>query len=157
MIRPYTPADLNPIVRLSLRAWNPVFASLQAVFSPAVFGAFYPDGWRVAQQKSVEETCGDAAVHTWVWEEQGGVVGFVAVKRHSDELGEIYMIAVDPDYHRRGIARALTEFAVDWLRTSGVSVALVETGADPGHAPARATYENCGFELFPVARYFKKL
>ena len=127
------------------------------MFSPAVYEAFHPEGWEVAQRKSVEATCDDEAVHTWVWEEQGRVVAFVAVKRHSDELGEIYMIAVDPDYHRRGIARSLTNFAVDWLRESGVSVAMVETGADPGHAPARATYENCGFELFPVARYFKKL
>jgi hypothetical protein len=34
---------------------------------------------------------------------------------------------------------------------------LVETGGDPGHERARQTYEKVGFELFPVARYFKKL
>jgi hypothetical protein len=28
---------------------------------------------------------------------------------------------------------------------------------DPGHAPARRTYEAAGFRIFPVARYFKKL
>ena len=140
-----------------MRAWAPVFVSLEATLSPTVYGAFYPEGWQSAQRKSVEQTCGDAAVHTWVWEEQGRAVGFVAVKRHSNELGEIYIIAVDPDYQRRGIARALTELAVDRLRASGVSVAMVETGADTGHAPARAAYDGCGFELFPVARYFKKL
>ena len=26
-----------------------------------------------------------------------------------------------------------------------------------GHAPARASYENAGFERYPVARYFRKL
>jgi hypothetical protein len=40
---------------------------------------------------------------------------------------------------------------------AGMSIAMVETGGDPGHAPARHTYEKVGFELFPVARYFKKL
>jgi hypothetical protein len=34
---------------------------------------------------------------------------------------------------------------------------MVETGGDPGHAPARHTYEKSGFQLLPVARYFKKL
>jgi hypothetical protein len=38
-----------------------------------------------------------------------------------------------------------------------MSVAMVETGGDPGHERARYTYEKVGFELFPVARYFKKL
>jgi RimJ/RimL family protein N-acetyltransferase len=36
-------------------------------------------------------------------------------------------------------------------------MAMVETGGDPGHERARHTYEKVGFELFPVARYFKKL
>ncbi|MEM7712190.1 MAG: GNAT family N-acetyltransferase, partial [Cyanobacteria bacterium P01_A01_bin.68] len=39
----------------------------------------------------------------------------------------------------------------------GMSIAMVETAGDEGHAPARNTYEKAGFELFPVARYFKKL
>jgi ribosomal protein S18 acetylase RimI-like enzyme len=157
MIRPYTSTDRDAVVELSLRAWAPVFVWIERSLSPAVHAAFYPDGWRASQEKSVVDTCGDENVHTWVWEEQGRAVAFVAVKRHSDELGEIYMIAVDPDYQRRGIANALTNFAVDWLRESGVSVAMVDTGADPGHAPARAAYEKAGFELMPYARYFKKL
>jgi hypothetical protein len=38
-----------------------------------------------------------------------------------------------------------------------MGVAMVETGGDPGHAPARRTYEKAGFSLVPVARYFKAL
>jgi len=30
-------------------------------------------------------------------------------------------------------------------------------GGDPGHAPARATYEGLGFQHWPVALYFKDL
>jgi hypothetical protein len=33
----------------------------------------------------------------------------------------------------------------------------LETGADPGHGPARRTYEKADFKLVPVARYFKAL
>jgi hypothetical protein len=34
---------------------------------------------------------------------------------------------------------------------------MVETGGDPGHAPARHVYERANYTLFPVARYFKAL
>ena len=67
------------------------------------------------------------------------------------------MVAVDPDYQQRGIGTALVEFALDFMKVAGMSVAMVETGGDPGHAPARCTYENVGFGLLPIARYFKKL
>lgn len=49
-------------------------------------------------------------------------------------MGEIYMIAVDPDFQRRGIAASLTSHAVEWFEDAGMSIAMVETGGDPGHA-----------------------
>jgi ribosomal protein S18 acetylase RimI-like enzyme len=72
-------------------------------------------------------------------------------------MGEIYMIAVDPEFQRRGIAMQLTRHALDWFQQAGMSIAMVETGGDPGHGPARQTYEAAGFRLLPVARYFKGL
>ena len=77
---------------------------------------------------------------------------------HDDgRIGEIEMVAVDPAHQGVGVGTALTTFALDWIRTSGIAVAMVETGADPGHAPARRTYEKAGMKLVPVARYFKRL
>jgi len=67
------------------------------------------------------------------------------------------MLAVDPDDQNGGIGTALTETATEWLRESGMRVAMVETGGDPGHAPGRRTYEKAGYTLMPVARYFKAL
>ena len=43
------------------------------------------------------------------------------------------------------------------MREQGMDIAIVETGGDPGHAPARAAYEAAGFTLLPVARYFRLL
>ena len=72
-------------------------------------------------------------------------------------MGEIHMIAVDPDFQRRGAATALTNHSLAWLKQAGMTTAMVETGGDPGHAPARRTYESAGFRPLPIARYFKKL
>lgn len=46
---------------------------------------------------------------------------------------------------------------IDWMRERGLSMVMVETGGDRGHAPSRATCEAAGFERYPVARYFRKL
>lgn len=43
------------------------------------------------------------------------------------------------------------------MRRSGMDIAAVGTGGDPGHAPARAAYEALGFTLLPSARYLKLL
>jgi len=72
-------------------------------------------------------------------------------------MGEIYMIAVDPSFQGRQAGSQLTQRACNWMKERGVPVAMVETGADPGHAPARQTYERNGFKQWPAARYFKLL
>ncbi|MBI4783282.1 MAG: GNAT family N-acetyltransferase [Oscillatoriophycideae cyanobacterium NC_groundwater_1537_Pr4_S-0.65um_50_18] len=157
-IQPYDAEQLDAVIRLSLRAWEPVFDSIQKAMNVDVYRIFYPEHWRVSQQKAVEDVCVAEDTNVWVAIEAGFLVGFVAVKLNSeDSMGEIYMVAVDPDYQGRGIGSALIELALDWMRNAGISIAMVETGGDPGHAPARHTYEKAGFGLFPVARYFKKL
>jgi ribosomal protein S18 acetylase RimI-like enzyme len=157
-IEPYEDSQLDAIKSLSLRAWSPVFDSIQKAMDIDVYHSFYPDGWRVSQLHAVESVCTTAGMKVWVAIDSDSTVGFVAVKLHSDSsMGEIYMIAVDPDYQRQGIGAALTEFALLWMKEKGMSVAMVETGGDPGHAPARCTYEKQGFRLLPIARYFKKL
>jgi ribosomal protein S18 acetylase RimI-like enzyme len=124
---------------------------------PEVFRAQHPD-WRVTQASAVEAVCADPDVHVAVATDGARAVGFVALKLHAaDRMGEIYMIAVDPDHQRRGIAGALTRYALAWFAKAGMTTVMVETGGDPGHAPARRTYEAAGFRLFPVARYFKKI
>ena len=72
-------------------------------------------------------------------------------------MGEVYIVAVDPDHQRRGIGAALTAFALERIQQAGLSIAMVETGTDEGHAPARRAYESSGFTLWPVARYFREL
>ena len=156
-IETYAPVHLDAVIRLSLRAWTPVFDSIQKVMDLDVYREFYPD-WRVSQQKAVEGVCAAEDTNVSIAIDAGTTVGFVAVKLDSDSsMGEIYMVAVDPDFQGRGIGTALIEFALDRMKDAGMSVAMVETGADPGHAPARHTYEKAGFGLLPIARYFKKL
>lgn len=157
VIEPFESSRLESVVNLSLRAWEPVFASIEGEMEPAVFRHFYPD-WRTTQAEAVAAACTDDETYVWVASVESRTAGFVALRIDADEgLGEIYMIAVDPEFQRRGIARALTEHSLDWFEAHGMSVVMVETGGDPGHAPARAAYESLGFRPFPAVRYFRKV
>jgi GNAT superfamily N-acetyltransferase len=156
-IRDYGPLDEEPVVELSLRAWAPVFSSLEQVLGREIFVRLHGD-WRQYQEKEVRDILADDVTQVWVAEAERGVVAFVAAKLHPERhIGEIWMLAVDPDEQRRGIGTALTEVATGWLRDAGMTVAMVETGGDPGHAPARRVYEKANYTLLPVARYFKAL
>jgi ribosomal protein S18 acetylase RimI-like enzyme len=158
VIEEYQAHHLDAVVALSLRAWAPVFPEIEKSLDPEVYRAFYPNGWRVSQKNAVESVCTSGEARVWIALDGAVVVGFVALKfQPAAELGEIYMIAVDPEHQRRGVGAALTQFAIQQLRAAGVSIAMVETGSDPGHAPARRAYEKAGFGLMPVSRYFMKL
>lgn len=159
-IRPLAESDVAVVVDLSLRAWAPVFDSFRSVLGEEIFLHLYP-GWSAMQAAAVERVCRDEAMPTWVADHDGRAVGFVAVvhDRQADEPGssEIEMIAVDPDHHRRGIAGDLIAFAEDRMREHGSRLAVIGTGGDPGHAPARAAYEQAGFTPLPLVRYYKVL
>ncbi len=64
-----------------------------------VYQAFYLDGWRVSQQKAVEDVCAVEDTKVWVAIDANSTVSLVAVKLDSDSsMGEIYTIAVNPDF-----------------------------------------------------------
>jgi mycothiol synthase len=80
-------------------------------------------------------------------EDAGDVVGFCWTKPHPHRdppEGEIYVIAVDPAHHGKGLGRALTLAGLHHLRERyGVHVGMLFVEA--GNDAARAMYERLGF------------
>jgi GNAT superfamily N-acetyltransferase len=159
VIRPFQDSDLDAIVELSLRAWEPVFESLRAVLGDAIFSRLHQPEWRTVQTEAVRSTCTSAERDVFVALADGKPVGFatVALNAFHERMGVVDMIAVDPAYQRRGIATELMDRSADHMRERGMDIAVVETGGDPGHAPARAMYEASGYTTLPVVRYLKLL
>jgi len=154
-IRRYVAGDCSRVVELSLDAWAPVFDSFRAMLGDDLYRRVHPD-WRTDQAASVREAL--ERNDTWVSVADDRVSGFVNVTFDTDNRsGEIYMIAVDPAHQRQGVASALTELALEEMRARGLDLAIVATGGDPGHAPARHTYEKAGFIGSPQVWYAKLL
>ena len=157
-IIPYDPSHLKDVLEISMLAWAPVFPLMKEEIPDYVYAAFYPDGWKKRQLADISDVCRDDETGIWVALKGSAVAGYMGVRVHEeDSMGEIYVIAVHPDFQREGICTAMMSHAFDWLRQQGLAMVMVETGGDAGHSSARAAYEKAGFERYPVARYFRKL
>lgn len=81
----------------------------------------------------------------------GRMAGFCWTKVHEaspngdGRLGEIYVIAVHPDFHGRGLGRQLTLAGLDHLARRGIGTGMLYVDAD--NIPAVRLYERLGFTV----------
>ena len=88
-------------------------------------------------------------------EEDGRLVGFCWTKVHDDHdppLGEIYVVAVDPDHGGRGLGRALTLAGLAHLAGLGLGIGMLYV--DASNKPALRLYEDLGFTVDHVDRAY---
>jgi len=157
-IRPISHDDIEALVQLSLLAFTPVSHSFEQVLGARIYPLIYPD-WDRQQREEVERVCKDEAkTFVWIAEVDGMITGFIAYTLNSEnKTGEVELLAVHPGYQNRGIGTELNNFALEKLKESDMKIAVVATGGDPGHAPARRSYEKAGYTALPLVRYYKDL
>jgi mycothiol synthase len=89
-------------------------------------------------------------------ERDGRLAGFCWTKVHDDNerpLGEIYVVAVDPDFQGLGLGRKLVLAGLDDLhRRHGVEVGMLYV--DAANSPAVKIYDDLGFVVNHVDRAF---
>jgi len=107
-------------------------------------------GW-FADPKSNAEYCESARqLPGFLARSAGGEpIGILLNKRHFAESAEVYLIAVDPDWHRRGVGAALIAALESELRADGCRMLQVKTLGpsfpDAGYTLTRAFYQAAGF------------
>ena len=159
LIRSFQESELDAIVELSLRAWEPVFESLRDVLGEPIFDRLHRPDWRTVQADAVRSSCTSEDRDVFVAVADERPVGFatIALNAFHEGMGVVDMIAVDPVYQRRGIATQLMDRSSEHMREQGMDIAALGTGGDRGHAPARAMYESSGYTALPGVRYLKLL
>lgn len=88
-------------------------------------------------------------METLVARDSEQIIGFVTVRQHFPESGEIQVMAVRSNFHGRGVGRMLVESAENHFRKTNTPLLQVKTlGAshpDAGYAKTRAFYRAVGF------------
>ena len=77
-------------------------------------------------------------------EREGRLAAFCWTKVHVNGVGEIYVIAVHPDFHGLGLGRALTVAGLRHLSNIGSNEAMLYVEAD--NTAAVKLYESLGFD-----------
>ncbi len=81
-------------------------------------------------------------------ERDGRLAAFCWTKVHEAAVGEIYVIAVHPDFHGLGLGRALTVAGLRHLSDTGSTTAMLYVEAD--NTAAVRLYESLGFHTAHV-------
>lgn len=102
-------------------------------------------------QRRMEMDWFDADGLRMAWE-GGRLAGFCWTKDHGDGQGEIYIIAVHPDFQGRGLGEVLVIDGMRHLTRVGCERVFLYTEGD-NHAAIRL-YERLGFEVERVHRSF---
>jgi mycothiol synthase len=112
-------------------------------------------GWTVADVLAREAEPWFDAGGFLLHEREGRLAGFCWTKvhdRHDPPQGEIYVIAVDPDFMGLGLGQALTLAGLDHLARDGLTVGMLYV--DAGNTPAVRLYEGLGFTVDHIDRAY---
>jgi [ribosomal protein S18]-alanine N-acetyltransferase len=108
-------------------------------------------GWRYRTQ-SVRQLIADRETVTLVARNGVAVAGF-GIMKFGEERAHLVLLAVRPDYRRRGIARRVIQWLVESAATAGVASIHVELRAR--NTGAYAFYRAIGFaETLRVPGYY---
>ena len=148
VIRPVKSDEISRLQEIRQAAFAPVFASFRSIVGDEIYElaqAKEDDGQETLFSSMLEP---DSDWEVYTAELAGTVVGFLALQNNLDTyIGEIGLNAVDPDYSGKGIGTAMYNFAIARMKEVGMKVAIVATGGDPSHAPARRAYKKAGFTV----------
>lgn len=77
------------------------------------------------------------------------VLGFISIKENNQYSAEIYVMGILPDYHGKGIGRALIDSVMSWTKERGYEFLQVKTldesHPDVHYSGTRKFYLSVGF------------
>ncbi len=118
--------------------------------------------WHPEQNGMTRDRLRATATEPWfdpegfrILELEGRIAGYCWTKVHRDHsppIGEIYVIAIDPDFHGRGLGGPMTLAGLEWLASDGITLGNLYVESD-NHRALR-TYEKLGFGIHSTNRAY---
>jgi mycothiol synthase len=134
-VRSYRPEDADEVVRVNAAAF--AHHPEQGAMDRAELAERMAEDWFDPAGLLVA----DGSAHG------DGLLGFHWTKRHSADLGEVYVVGIDPAAQGRGLGRVLTVAGLAHLAAAGVEEVLLYVESD--NAAGRRLYEGLGFTHAP--------
>lgn len=141
LIRPYRPADLDALLRLTVESFAGV--TLEQNVEEAL-GTLNGHDWRWRKARHLDEDVAANPAGVFVAECEGRVVGYVSTRTDREAgKGRIPNLAVAEEARNHGLGRRLIEHALDYFRSEGLAYAVIETMAQ--NPVGNHLYPACGF------------
>jgi GNAT superfamily N-acetyltransferase len=158
LIRTLERGDLPVLQGIRRAAFAPVFASFRSIVGDRIAALALADA-DAEQARLLDDICAPNSGQTvLVVEVEGVTVGFVSYSIDAAKrTGEIGLNAVHPDSAGMGIGAWMYDYVLAQMRELGMVLAVVGTGGDDSHAPARRAYEKVGFGPAIPSVYLYKL
>ena len=143
VIRSFEPRDLPALQAIRRAAFEPVFRSFRDIVGEKIAAIALTDA-DAEQAKHLDDICvPDSGHHVLVVTLDGETVAFVSYSIDTAKrTGEIGLNAVHPDHAGRGLGTWMYDYVLARMTELGMAVAVVGTGGDSSHAPARRAYER---------------
>ena len=155
-IVPCEEKHIKDAIELTYIAWQPIFDGYFNELGEEMFNVFY-SGWKDTKYRRVYEGLMSERGYVALIEDK--VVGFIFyIVDEATKTGIVEENAVSSEFRGLGIAQKMYNFIFDKMRGEGMVYAVVGTGLDDAHAPARKAYEKAGFDrAIESIKYYKEL
>lgn len=147
---------IEKAIEITYIAWESVFEKYREALGDKIFADLYGD-WKAQKYNRVYK--GLTSGRGYVALVNGEVAGFIFYEiDEGKKKGIVEENAVHPEYRGLGIAGKMYDFVLLKMREEGMKYAMVTTGLDEAHAPARRAYEKAGFDkTLESVRYFMEI
>ena len=153
-IRPYQPADLPELKRITLEAFDSLALDQRI---EQQLGILHGHDWRWRKARDIDDDVRINPSGVFVAVERGQILGYISTRVDREAgKGRIPNIAVVLEARGTGLGRQLIEHALDYFRQERMTFAVIETMAY--NEVGNHLYPSCGFvEVGRQVHFARKL
>ncbi len=141
-IRHYQPADLPELRRITTDSFSGV--ALEQMLEEK-FGRWNERDWKARKADHIDDDCAANPAGVFVAERDGQILGYITTRLdRGNSRGRIPNMAVVEAARGLGLGRRLISHALDYFRSEGMKLAVIETMAS--NPVGQHLYPSCGFE-----------